>query len=94
MTTEQEIRKAIDSNFLRQHEKWPCFPICPVKCYDGKDKRGFPTCGIVWAGKPTVLVVDMFMISGCNYEGAKEKAEEVIEYESFDAMVADGWMVD
>lgn len=91
MTT---IREFHDVKFLVEHENWPAWPVCPVKRYDGKDKSGFPTGGIVWVCKPTVLVVDMFVISGCNYEGAKAKAEEVFEYESFDAMVADGWMVD
>ena len=91
MTTQRQFD---DVRFLSHHDEWPCFPACPVKRYDGKDRGGFPTCGIVWACKPTVLVVNMFGISGCNYEGAKAKAEEVIEYESFDAMVADGWIVD
>jgi hypothetical protein len=87
-------REIDDAFFLKHHDEWPAFPVCPVKRYEKDKQNTWPTCGIVWAGKPTVLVVNMFSISGMNFSMAKEKAEAVYEYASFDDMVADGWIVD
>jgi hypothetical protein len=90
-------REIDDALFLTKHEHWQCWPVCPVKRYDKDEKHErhtWPTCGIVWAAKPTVLVVNMFAISGMNFSMAKEAAEAVHEYASFDDMVADGWIVD
>lgn len=87
-------REIDDAQFLKHHDEWPAFPVCPVKRYKKDKQHTWPDCGIVWPRKPTVLVVDMFSISGMNFIMAKEAAEAVHEYASFEDMVADGWVVD
>ena len=79
-----------DLKHLKDFTLWSRPSVCPIKRYDGKDKDGFPTCAVVIDGHgPIVYEVNMFQLS-------EKSVNECLkhEYESFEAMIADGWMVD
>lgn len=87
-----------DIHFLKTPGLWPCYPICPVK----KPKAGdFPLCGCVldfnWMeesgtvkGLTSVVMLDM------RKQFTSESLRNAVKYkyESAEAMVADGWIVD
>lgn len=87
--------------YLLKCGNWPRWPFCPVKRYNKKEY--LPECGIVTDiaplsdkqhpnGKcePVVRILNLFIgWTGEEYNSAKK-----YEYESLDAMLADGWVVD
>ena len=74
--------------FLREG-RYPHWPVCPVKRY--LEGQSFPECGIVHDGVPKVFIVNMFALPLPKSEFEKLKK---YEYEYFEDMVADGWVVD
>jgi len=81
--------------FLANPDRWPNWPVCPVKrsCSDKQYIEGDdrPQCGVVFdQPKPTVYRVNMFSIGPSTDLTKFEKHE----YESLEALVADGWVVD
>lgn len=81
-----------DVQFLSDPDRWPKFPICPVKRYSKKDKHGFPECGVVTAtGIAVVVVISMFELPI-----TEEEYEKLTKYryESMEDLVTDGWLVD
>lgn len=80
-------------HFMKHAELWPRWPVLPVKKrVDGQ----FPICAVMFDGlpKPTVFLANLCMV-----ENGKMTATELYKgqhwvYESFEALVADGWEVD
>lgn len=79
----------IDVEFLKSPGRWPCWPCCPVRRSTGV-QGGFPDHGIVLAECASIVYwVNLFFFSMEDL-----KTCEKHEYESAEAMVADGWEVD
>lgn len=76
-----------DLAFLSDDGKWPHWPWLPVQKYV-QDEKVF---GVVPAGTPRVLV-------GLNvwhgWTGEQAKAAPKFEYESFEKLLEDGWIID
>ena len=84
--TEVDVQLHID--FLKSPESWPHFPLCPVKRYEQEDKP--PRTGVVLSSQPnTVVGLNVFLVSR-----EKFKTAERWEYDSVEAVVADGWLID
>ena len=83
-----------DVAFLSNPDRWPNWPVCPVKNYQRKDAAGFPACGIVIAGDSAVYEVNMFALSGMTYNDLQEECKVKHSYTDLAEMVADGWIVD
>ena len=82
----QTERESID--FLKRPHVWPCWPVCPVKRYVEQGK--FPDTGVILAdGTWIVYRICLFLLT----KGELESCEKH-EYESVEALVADGWEVD
>ena len=91
--TAEEIAR--DVRYLANPVQWTRWPVCPVKRYDGKDKTGFPTIGVVVDSEESrfvVLEVNMFALGTLSRE--EIKALDRYEYASFSEMVDAGWQVD
>lgn len=84
MRTPEEID---DLAFMRDENKWPNWPMLPVKRYT--DRGGAPECGIVLSGKTTVYIAYMWGLKEDTFDTCKK-----YEYGSLDAILADGWVVD
>lgn len=80
-----------DVSFLNRPEMWPCWPVAPVKSHNPKHGGdNAPACGLVLAGHSRVVMLNMFQ--GWTPEQYKEAKKW--EYDTIEALVADGWMVD
>ncbi len=93
----EKERKQKDMDFLRRTMQWPCWPICPVKRYDGKDPSGFPTCAVRFDEKKVrVFGILMHTYIDRVHKHMKNPLEGVTcyEYASLEEMLDDGWMVD
>lgn len=103
---ERIMRERDDLAYLKNCGMWPRWPYCPVKNQTNETirkerKDSFPVCGVVfdenplgkggpiWA-TPTVYLLNIF--AGWTAEQFKECKK--YEYESLEAMVADGWVID
>jgi hypothetical protein len=73
--------KAEHLAFLKDEDRWPAWPLCPVK----KHRDNELEIGCATAGQPVVVLVNMF-----EFRSDAPK----IEYESWEALVEDGWRVD
>lgn len=93
MTTPQEAerikRERDDVVMLKNPDLWPRWPLCPVKRYDKSKPHGFPDCGVVTEGRFVVFMVNLYRVSPGVFDSCEKH-----EYESYEDMVADGWMVD
>ena len=83
--------------FIKDPVRWPCWPLLPVKKYTSQ--VSFPTVGLVFAiqGYSLHTVYETNMFDLCHDgDNMQEKLAKVTkhEYESVEAMVADGWIVD
>lgn len=90
-------RRSIE--FLKQPLDWPCWPACPVRRKKGD--HSLPDTGVVFddqtfaikelrdAIKPTVYRVCIFSMTAADLDSCEKH-----EYESVEALVADGWEVD
>jgi hypothetical protein len=71
--------------FMEDIDHWPKWPVLPVKRRTKNDTE----IGILWAEKkPIIYLVNMY-----NIPPDLTKAPQ-ISYESFQALVFDGWVVD
>lgn len=87
-----ETEKAL----MQDPDDWPCWPMLPVKRYSTKE-GSWPETGLMIAKsnvaggvEPTVYMLNLF---------GEHTIKEFIEckkhkYESLDALVDDGWIVD
>lgn len=81
-----------DVAFLKDTGRWPRWPGCPVKRY--RPNEGLPECGLVFDGlkideKLAVVMVSMLGWTPEQFRDAKKHL-----YDSYEEMVADGWLVD
>ena len=79
-----------DLEFMKSPVEWSLWPMLPVKrC---TKERNEPECGFMMAeGKPKVYLMNQLQFL---MEHKLRSEVPVQEYESFDALVADGWIVD
>ena len=80
-----------DIERMQQLDQWPRWPVLPVKKY--KEQGQMPALGVMHInhvlpndGKPRVYECSMF----------DQITDEThfVEYDSLEALVADGWMID
>ncbi len=85
-----------DVEYMSHPDKWVAWPLCPLK------RRGTSEIGILIAAKDVrTCVFEANMFSGTNWrkealafiEG-RETSIPVHEYDSFEAIAADHWVVD
>lgn len=79
-----------DIDMMSNPERWP-YHFLPVKNYQSQDDNDMPIAGLMLDPEPRVHLISM--TEWTQYPLAIFQAERV-EYESFEAMVEDGWMVD
>lgn len=88
-----------DLAFLTDSQKWPNYPICPVKNYQHTKPGSFPEMGIVVAPEgagpaiPTVILCNMWSLVEAYQKGETQGIEKK-EYNSLEELLADGWVVD
>lgn len=85
MTAEDDVR------MMQNREQWPNPLLLPIKRYVGS----LPECAVLAAypGRETeVFLIGMFSIQGRVID-ALDKTK-TIKYDSYEAIVKDGWMVD
>jgi len=85
------LQEQDDVEMLKRPSLWPRWPIIPVKRYPDGSNR--PRCGVVFDDRGdtwSVLLVNMFVLAELPLIDGVEK----IVYDSPEAIVADGWMVD
>lgn len=79
-----------DLSFMQTSDNWPRYPILPIKRKN--NDIGFWDCAILFAdGRPIVYHCNMFQLADktLTLESCKKNT-----YDSFEALVADGWIVD
>lgn len=96
-----------DLAFFQDPDRWPNQPLCPVKnpriLQDGSPRTngGMPACGLLYENttpvisglprvQPIVYLVGLFD----DRQGKPIKSFPAKQYDSLEAMVADGWIVD
>lgn len=99
-----------DINMMKDPKKWPYKVFLPVKNYQSRDENHMPIMGVMLAGleqvKQPVTLEDIqddlkteprvYLISLSQWAQDPSAVfhAEKMEYESFEALVRDGWMVD
>lgn len=79
---EEEVRE------IMSLQKWPYYPILPVKKVDGSWE-----CGIVVAPfLSTIIMVNLWALSGMSSEDLLKI--ERLQFDTVEAMVAAGWIGD
>lgn len=98
-TLEQQTieRRRYDGEFIRKPGEWPVWPYLPVKRKNNslKDKNLgilYATEELVKKGKPTVYHLYLFDLP--RDKKLSDPSIPKTEYESVEAMLDDGWMVD
>ena len=84
----EEIRRELI--MMRDVSAWPQWPFLPVK---KSQERGFPICGVVVCdthGKSSPVIYDYNIFDQKEFDFDKK----IATYNSFEEMVADGWVVD
>jgi hypothetical protein len=86
-----------EKELIQDVDRWPNWPVLPVKNHKMVGPGSFPECGIIHArdvqrgGKVTVYMVNLFMLP---LTEEQIKALQKFEYEDLDAMLAAGWVGD
>lgn len=79
-----------DIEMIKDPTRWPSYPFLPVKKLNGT-----PTVydfGLVHAARPTIVTEANLFRLPATYEQYKALGGK--QYESIEALVADGWIVD
>ena len=86
-----EQEKKVHVDMMASPGRWPCWPWLPLKRRSG---QVWPECGLLRAvnDKLTEVVLGVNMWDG-DLKAAVENAEKRM-YDSFEAIVNDGWEVD
>lgn len=84
-----------DLKMMASPNKWPVHPLLPVKRH--RKGGGFPECGVmvtIASERFKVFRIAMYKLEGRSWSAAElcELPHEV--YNSFEEIVAAGWMVD
>ncbi len=88
-----------DKEMMVNQASWPNWPLLPIKRYNKNQEsmRNFPECAILIGSmpakqQPVVVFANMFAFAEMSYEEILKIKKQ--EYESVDALLADGWAVD
>lgn len=85
-------RKKEDIQHIRQEDSWSNWPVLPVKRHNRNQPHGLPDCGVLYAGRGVVVfMANMWALPKTE---AEFLALKTYRYESAEAMVDDGWLVD
>lgn len=80
---------------MKTPTNWPRWPALPVK---RTDEGGFGVCGVMFAvagpERNYVFLANLTSLRGPTIRAAMDMANEVIVYDSLEAVVLDGWVVD
>ena len=90
MKTVANRREFEDAEFLRNPDRWPTWPVCPLK-RPPRRREDWIECGMVIDQEEhrwTVYLTNLFMLP----EGLKDC--ERIPYGSLEQLLLDGWVVD
>jgi hypothetical protein len=82
-------------DWLRDPDKWVHRSVCPVKRYRaGKVRFDHLEVGLVVAHEPSIVYIkNLFMMESGSISPQLADCQRY-EYESIEALVRDGWMVD
>lgn len=89
MTTEE----LPDVEFLQKPSLWPYYPACPIKRQSGSP---MPECAVIFnvkGNETTVILANMFEIPSMSFREIYDKYP-VKKYDSFQAIIDDGWECD
>lgn len=75
--------------YLKNGNQWPRWPVCPVKKYDTQNKL---VIGIVADLPDNVCVRELNIFEGWTPEEYESAVKH--SYNSYEALVADGWEID
>jgi hypothetical protein len=96
---EKTVSYERDLEMIENPNRWPNWPVLPVKRPRLKDDTGFPQLGVIFevpAQRYTVHVLNMIMFAEApadQHEKLLREAEK-FAYPDAAAMLADGWVVD
>jgi hypothetical protein len=76
-----------DAAFIRDTDRWPCWPRLPVKRM--KPGATWPELGLILAGQLTTVI-----LAGLYDAPEKISGAETVHYGSVEGVIADGWVVD
>lgn len=75
---------------IKTPDEWPAWPYLPIKRRD--PNGGWPDCRLLWIGAPNrVVEANLFALPKTKEEFL---ALPYTQYDSPEAIVADGWIVD
>jgi hypothetical protein len=92
LSPEQRVEEL---DFLRNPDQWPNWPLLPIKRYGAPGDP--PECALldsIGAPEPKVRVVFVNMFQLRELTHAERQALRVEVYDSAEALLDDGWMVD
>jgi hypothetical protein len=80
-----------DLNFIADPMRWPRYPRLPMKRYDNAMIGALPKFAVLIHGFGPMLYFGMYdkPVTSENLEAAEKQ-----EYESYEAIVNDGWIID
>jgi hypothetical protein len=81
-----------DDVFMRDPNQWPMFPFLPIKRYIGERRElecAVIHCGTLNGPLPEPVTVILTTLYGMDLKNSERKT-----YDTVDAVLADGWMVD
>lgn len=90
MTTEE---RNTELRWMSNPMTWPNM-VLPIVKRTGLGDPGQPTTGLLTGGGPTVYFVNMWALGDPEYKGKAWSDLPHKTYESFEAIVDDGWRVD
>lgn len=79
-----------DMIFLARPDKWPNYPLCPVKNMKHRGSNGAPQFGIV----TTMSLKTVYLVSICEAHDVDLSKCPKKAYASIKELVNDGWVVD
>lgn len=84
-----------DLTMMRAPSRWPLWPILPLKNPKRRDKQGSPEHGVLVevddAVRPTVYLANAYALMAGD---VRLSTAPKTKYASFNALLADGWLVD
>ena len=94
--TKKKLGPGDDLEMLQTPDLWPNWPALPMRRYKPDQTVGFPEVGVVldMEGLQNMVVkINLFYLNALN--GAERiRDAEKYRYESLEALLADGWIVD
>jgi hypothetical protein len=85
--------------FIKDTLGWPCWPVLPVKNTQDRESNGFPKTGVLL--DPVILGLNQDVPQAVVYDhnlflklDTANLPPVLVQYESLDALLAAGWVVD